>query len=77
MQLNTYVPKDRANLVEALDAEAKRTGRSKNDIVLDALEAYLQKKPLKWESHNLGLFEMPSRAEIYEEVIDRHFGPAR
>jgi hypothetical protein len=41
MQLNLHVPKDRERLVGRLDAAARRLGRPKSQIVLDALERYL------------------------------------
>lgn len=38
MQLNVYIPKDKEHLLDALTREAERTGRSKNQLILDAIE---------------------------------------
>ncbi|TMC09932.1 MAG: hypothetical protein E6J41_09615 [Chloroflexi bacterium] len=42
MQLNLHVPKDRERLLGRLDAAARRLGKPKNQVVLDALERYLE-----------------------------------
>jgi predicted DNA-binding protein len=41
MQLNIYVPKTKERLLAALAEEAARTGRSKNDLILEALEEHI------------------------------------
>ncbi len=41
MQLNVHVPRDRERLLRRLEAAARRLGRPKNQVVLDALERYL------------------------------------
>jgi len=74
MQLNVYVPKEKAGLIEELDRTAKRTGRAKNELVLEALERYLREEKPQWRTFDLGEFEMPSRAEIYEEYLDHKMG---
>lgn len=71
MQLNIYVPKDKAWIVQALDETAKRTGRQKNDLVLEALEAHLPREPRRLKVFDLGVFEVPSREEIYQERLDK------
>jgi hypothetical protein len=38
MQLNVYIPKDKEHLLAALAEEADRTGRSKNELILEAIE---------------------------------------
>lgn len=67
MQLNLYVPKARANLVQALDDAARRTGRPRNELALEALEVYLRQLPSELEVFHLGHFEFPSRDELYLE----------
>lgn len=67
MQLNVYVPKEKAEIVRALDAAAKRTGRPKNELVLEALEAYLQRARPQLEVFELGVGTWPSRGELYLE----------
>jgi len=72
VQLNIHVPKDREEIIAALDAEAGNTGRAKNQIVLDALAAYLgshrrgRRKP-QLRVWNLGAREPLRRADIYDE----------
>ena len=75
MEFSIYVPKDKARILEALDEKAKGSGRPKNEIVLEALEAYLAKEPLLLKTYNLGPIDMPTREEIYDEVIERHYWP--
>jgi len=71
MQLNVYVPKDRAKVIEALDETAKRTGRQKNELVLEALEAYLSKTRPALGAFHLGAVTLPERDELYTERWDR------
>lgn len=77
MQLNVYVPKEKTGLVEELDRTAKRTGRAKNELVLEALERFLREHRPKFEPAHLGVFEMPTREEIYKEYEDYKYGPER
>ena len=44
MQLNLHVPKDRERLLGRLESAARRLGRPKNQVVLDALERYLEEQ---------------------------------
>ena len=44
MQLNLHVPKDRERLVGRLESAARRLGRPKNQVVLDAIERYLEEQ---------------------------------
>lgn len=67
MQLNIYVPKEKARLVEALDEATKRTGRQKNDLVLEALEAYLTRVRPVLDVFHLGPVEVTSRSDLYLE----------
>ena len=41
MQLNIYVPRDKAHLLSRLDEVSKSLGRPKNEMVLEALERFL------------------------------------
>jgi hypothetical protein len=80
MQLNIHVPKDREDVVRALEAEVIASGRPKNQIVLDALAAYLQRRKRRrkvpelpvW---HLGVMGPLHRADIYEERLNAKFGP--
>jgi hypothetical protein len=71
MQLNIYVPKQKEPVVRALDEATRRTGRPKNEIILDALEAYLRQHSARLGSFHLGQVSIPSRDEVY---LDRGDG---
>lgn len=80
MQLNVYVPKDKVKLLQKLDAATKSTGKQKNELVLEALEAYLEKpqvaeeKP-QWETFKMGVMGTLRREEIYDDdFYDRILG---
>ena len=72
-QLNIYVPKERAGLLKRLDERAKRLGQQKNEIVLAALDAYLGEEKPKLGTYNLGVFEVPTREELYGEYLDEKY----
>ena len=74
MQLNLHVPKDRESLLGRLEGTARRLGRPKNQVVLDAIEHYLD----EGEAHlpggrmeipvfHLGAVAPFSRADLYDE----------
>lgn len=66
MQLNIYVPKDRAAILESLEEASKQSGRPKNEIVLEALEGYLAQGSAELGIYDLGPVLVPaSRDEIY------------
>ena len=67
MQLNIYVSKERAGLLKTLDEVVQRTGRQKNELVLDALEAYLEKPRATFKTHDLRVTGSLRRVDIYEE----------
>ncbi len=67
MQLNIYVPKDKAGVVQALDEAAKRTGKQKNELVLEALEAYLAPTRPRLKVYSMGAMDFPPRDELYLE----------
>ena len=67
MQLNIYVPKQKEPVVRALDEANRRTGRPKNEIILDALEAYLRQDRPRLGSFHLGQVEITSRDELHLE----------
>ncbi len=72
MQFNIYVPKEKGNLLTALDRAAARTGRPKNELVLEALEKYLPTvTPRDLGKFSLGTIRTPRRADIYEERLGR------
>lgn len=76
MQLNLHVPKDRERLLGRLERAAHRLGRPKNQVVLDAIERYLEEDPgerrPKAEQSGLPVFHMGTiapfrRADIYRD----------
>jgi hypothetical protein len=75
MQLNLHVPKDRERLLGRLDAAARRLGRPKNQVVLDAIERYLEDQEsssrreggLRLPVLHLGAVEPWVRADLYED----------
>jgi hypothetical protein len=81
MRLVVRVPKDRNVLISDLERRATETGRSKEQIVLDALEAYLlndwsqaANRPYL-RTVDLGAPSRLGRARIYDDVIDRRSLP--
>lgn len=73
VQLNIHVPREREAVIAELEAEATASGRAKNQIVLDALTAYLRprhrdgrRKP-RLRTSNLGAVGELRRADLYEE----------
>src|SRR6266852_5676160 len=80
MQLNLYVPRDKEHVVRALDDAARRTGKAKNLLALEAIERHLQQldapRPApRFRTFNLGVIEPWSRADIYEERLDHIMRP--
>ena len=79
MQLNLYVPKEREAVLRALDEMARTSGRSKNALVLDAIERYLGELAAKASSHpklrtyRLGIKPW-TREDLYEERMDHIMG---
>ncbi|MEW6279616.1 MAG: ribbon-helix-helix protein, CopG family [Candidatus Eremiobacterota bacterium] len=77
MQLNVYVPRDRADLLERLDQLVRLEGRNKNQIVLEALEEYIRAR-LEAEQPflvcELGVRAPWTRGDLYEERLDRASG---
>ena len=67
MQLNVYVPKEKAHIAQALDEAAKRTGRQKNELVLEAIEAFLGQMRPRLGTFSLGEVDLPPRGELYLE----------
>lgn len=64
MQLNIYVPKEKSNVLTALEHYAASTRRPKNEIVLEALERYLSTGPMALGKFSLGDLDTPRRAEF-------------
>jgi hypothetical protein len=69
MQLNVYIPKEKEYLLAALVAEAERTGRSKNEIVLQAIERQLAPGKPAYRIYPLAA-TVPDRADLYAERLE-------
>lgn len=75
MQLNLHVPKDRERLLGRLESAARRLGRPKNQVVLDAIERYLEEQEsgtqhgggLRLPVLHLGVVQPFVRADLYED----------
>jgi hypothetical protein len=72
VQLNVYLPKAKAALLDRLDEAAKRTGKPKNELVVEAIEAYLGSLPPVFGTYQLGVVAS-SRAELYDDALNRRF----
>ena len=81
VQLNIHVPREREGVIAELEAEATASGRAKNQIVLDALTAYLRRRRKRsgeaprLRTWNLGTIGELRRADLYEERADAKHGP--
>jgi hypothetical protein len=76
MQLNVHVPRDREEVIRALEACAAERGLPKNQIVLDAVAAYVKKSTPRGREPRLRRFDLRireplRRGAIYEEALDR------
>ena len=71
MQMNIYIPKDRADLLAALERAARRTGRPKNELVLEALGRYLaeMEKTVELGRFHLGPVKLGPREELYRDRL--------
>ena len=69
MQLNIYVPQDKAHLIERLDEVCKSLGRPKNEMVLEALERFLavNRSPAELPLRRGKIIGSLSREDIYRD----------
>lgn len=67
MQLNVYIPKEKEPVVRALDKVSQRLGKQKNDLVIEAIEAYLERTKPTLGSFDLGETLFPERDSLYLE----------
>ena len=69
MQLNIYIPKDKAYVLDALARAAERSGLSKNEMVLEAIERrVLTDQEPAYHVYDLGSGTI-DRASLYEDRI--------
>lgn len=71
MQLNIYVSKDDEALLRRLDELSKRTGRAKSAIVLEALQAYVERQRPALGVFRLGEMAAAERGDLYRGRLDR------
>jgi len=73
MQMNIYVPKDKEAILAALERTAKRAGRPKNELVLEALEQYLVQveRSVSLGSFSLGEMKPAAREELYRGRLEQ------
>ncbi len=76
MQLNVYIPRDTEHVVVALDETARRLGRQKNELVIEALETYLAAARPPVGVFHLGPVHGAARADLYLEKWERTATPA-
>jgi hypothetical protein len=69
VQLNLYIPKEKAQLLRALEAAARAWGRPKNEIVLEALERYLAGTAPEPGIYSLGEVKPFRRYQLYRERL--------
>ena len=72
MQLNIYIPKEKEPLLAVLDHVANATRRSKNELVIEALERYLAAVSTpSLGRYRLGAQGAIRRKELYAERVKR------
>jgi metal-responsive CopG/Arc/MetJ family transcriptional regulator len=71
MQLNIYVPSQKSRLLRELDEASRRTGRPKNELVMEALERYLPTTRPTLGRHRLGEVKGWHRRDLYERRLAR------
>jgi predicted DNA-binding protein len=76
VQLNLHVPRDRERLLGRLESAARRLGRPKNQVVLDAIEHYLDEAdPGRRAGSGVPTFRMGDvaafeRGDLYADRVD-------
>ncbi len=75
MQLNIYVPKDKEKLLNEIERLAHKEQLSKNEIILAALERYLQEhlcQEVRFGVYSLGVkAKSIDRHALYREYLNR------
>jgi hypothetical protein len=77
MQLNVHVPKDREDLIRALDEAVRELDRPKSELVLDAVEQYLRdlhrrrraRRAVEIPTFDLRAGPGLRRADLYDERV--------
>ncbi|MCS7197680.1 MAG: ribbon-helix-helix domain-containing protein [Candidatus Bipolaricaulota bacterium] len=75
MQLNIYVPKGKEELVKKVERLARKTHQSKNELILSALEHYVEEylaQEIEFGVYSLGVRATGTdRDRLYREHLDR------
>jgi hypothetical protein len=71
VHLNVYVPKEKEEIVKALNEVSRRQGKQKNELVLEALKAFLEPARPTLGVFHLGEVSIPRRDDLYLEHWDR------
>jgi hypothetical protein len=71
MQLNIYVPARKRGLLKELEEASRKSGRPKNDLLLEALERYLTPSRQTLGRHHLGEVKAWRRGDLYERRLGR------
>jgi hypothetical protein len=71
VQLNIDVPADKQALLRDLDEASRKTGRPKNDLVLEALGRYLAAVRPRLGRYRLGKVQAWRRGELYTRRLGR------
>jgi hypothetical protein len=70
MRLSVYVPKEKEYLLQALTDEAERSGRSKNELILEAIEKRLHPADVPaYRTYVLGAGKL-DRAHLSADRLD-------
>jgi len=73
MQLNIYIPKAKERLIEEIQRLARKKNRSKNELVVAALEVYLKENDMADTA--FGVFDLGigdgalERASLHEQRL--------
>ena len=71
MQLNVYVSKEKSHLIEELRSESQKTGRPRNELLLEALQEYLARHQPGLGKFHLGEVRTGRRADLYARRLAR------
>ncbi|MEW6173878.1 MAG: hypothetical protein AB1510_12595 [Bacillota bacterium] len=72
MQFNIYVPESKKELLESLERVSTLTGKSKSELVIEALERHLPAvPPPPLGRFNLGASRNIRRADLYAERLEK------
>jgi hypothetical protein len=69
VQLNVYIPKDREHLLVELAQQAERAGKSKNELILEAIERQVaSSRAPQYQTFELGAGHV-DRGDLYDDGV--------